>query len=106
MPIATSWGETQRRWGAILAELPPAGRDRFIRDTIAVEDAFTTYSLLLLLKYRWDCPDLTFDLLDEIFALQARRAPEADFEVWGQRARAALRRLVGVDPGAPRLLPN
>jgi hypothetical protein len=38
---------------------------------------------------------LVFDLLDDIHALQVRRAPPIALKQWAQRARAGLRRLIG-----------
>ena len=94
----------QRRWGSIVAEYTVEQTKDLIRSVIAAEEPFYTYSLLLTLKYRWDCPDPVFDLLDDILALQTRTAPEGEFATWGKRARSVLRQLIGDEPKSDELL--
>jgi hypothetical protein len=75
-----SWGKMQVRWGFILADIPPGAVMQFIRDILAAGDGFAIYTLLIALKFRFDCPELVFELLDEIAVFQARRAPETEFD--------------------------
>ena len=105
-PNEQSCGQLQRRWGCILADLPRGAVKQFILDIINRGDGFAIYTLLIALKFRFDCPELVFVLLDEIAALQVRRAPEADFDAWAQHARAALGHLVGVNTDASKPLLN
>lgn len=100
-PIEQRCDQLQRRWGFILADLPRGAVKQFIREIVDRGDGFAIYTMLVALKFRFDCPDIVFDLLDEITALEARRAPE---EAWCEHARAALGHLVGVNTGASRSL--
>lgn len=99
-----TWGDFRRRWGSIVAGYSVDQVRDLIRLVTATEEPFYTYSLLLTLKYRWDCPDPVFDLLDEIWALQKRRAPEEEFAAWGNRARSLLRQCIGHEPKSEELL--
>jgi hypothetical protein len=56
----------QRRWGSIVAGYTVEQVKDLICEVTSADDDFATYSLLLILKYRWDCPDPVFDLLDDI----------------------------------------
>ncbi len=99
-----TWGDIQRKWGGIVSEYTVEQVKELIRSVIVREEPFYTYSLLLTLKYRWDCPDPVFDLLDEIRDLQKRKAPEDAFDPWGARARSILRQLIGDEPMSEELL--
>jgi hypothetical protein len=90
-----TWGDIQRKWGAIVAEYTVDQVKDLIRLVVDHEKPFFTYSLLLTLKYRFDCPDPVFDLLDEIWALQKQKAPKDEFEAWDRHARSVLRQLIG-----------
>jgi hypothetical protein len=94
---AESWGKMQVRWGFILADLPPVAVKQFISDIIDAED-FAIYTMLIALKFRFDCPEVVFEQLDDIAVLQARRAPGQEFDAWGEHARAALRAFIGDKP--------
>ena len=89
-----SCGQLQRRWGCILADLPRGAVKHFIRNVTDCGDGFAIYTMLIALKWRFDCPELAFVLLDEIAELQARGAPEAEFDAWAEGARVALRRFL------------
>ena len=104
MPKSETWGAMQRRWGSIVADYSVEQTKDLIRSVIQHKKPFDTYSLLLTLKYRWDCPDPVFDLLDEIWALQSRKAPEDEFAVWGNRACRVLRQLIGDEPKSAEML--
>ena len=65
---------------------------------VADGDGLAIWSLLIALKFRFDCPDFPFDLLDEIHALQDRKAPEDEFATWGKLARSLLRQYIGEEP--------
>ena len=56
MPKAETWGEMQRRWGSIVAGYTVEQVKDLICEVTSADDDFATYSLLLILKYRWDCP--------------------------------------------------
>jgi hypothetical protein len=99
-----SLGGLQREWGFKLAGLSPEGRDAFIRGVAADGDGLALWSLLIALKFRFDCPDFAFDLLDEIHALQARKAPEAEFVPWTEHARSLLLQYIGDEPKSDELL--
>ncbi len=102
--VEQTLGEFHRRWGSIVATLSPVGRDDFIRDVVAQADDVATYALLIALKSRFDCPDVAFDLLDEIRPLQDRKAPKSEFAAWGNRARSLLRQFIGDEPKSEELL--
>ncbi len=99
-----SWGDTYRRWGSIVAELTPEALDDFVRGVVQEAGDVATYSLLLALKVRFDCPDIAFDLLDEIHDLRDRKASPADVAAWGKRARSLLRQWIGDEPKSDELL--
>lgn len=94
MPKTETWGAMQRRWGSIVADYTVEQTKQLIRNIIEAEEPFYTYSLLLILKYRWDCPDPVFDLLDDIWALQKQHAEQDKIEGWDRRARSVLRQLI------------
>ena len=98
MPKAETWGAMQRRWGSIVANYTVEQTKELIRSVLEADEPFYTYSLLLTLKYRWDCPDPVFDLLDDIWALQKQHAEKDEFETWGRRGRSTLRQLIGDEP--------
>ena len=104
MPKAETWGEMQRRWGSIVANYSVEQTKDLIRTVIAAEEPFYTFSLLLILKYRWDCPDPVFDLLDDIWALQKQHTSPEEIVAWGKRARTVLRQLIGDEPKSAELL--
>ena len=99
-----TWSQIQREWGSKLAGLSPGDRDNFIRGILANGDDFAVYLLLIALKFRFDCPDIAFDLLDEINALKERQAPQPEFAVWGKHARSLLRQYIGDEPKSEELL--
>jgi hypothetical protein len=99
-----SCGQLQVRWGFILADLPRGAVKQFIRDIVDRGDGFAIYTMLVALKFRFDCPELAFVLLDEIAELQARGAPEEEFDAWAETARTELRRLIGDEPRPAPLL--
>jgi hypothetical protein len=99
-----TWGEIQRKWGSIVAEYTVEQTKELIRLTVDRKEPFYTYSLLLVLKYRWDCPDPVFDLLEEIWALQKRHASREEIEAWGSRACSVLRQVIGDEPKSEELL--
>ena len=101
----TEWRELQKRWRAILFDLPQAACVHFIRETVLKsDDAFVTYSVCDLLRYRFDCPDCALDALDELRALQGHPNARAEIEAWGARTRAALRQCIGDEPRPSPLL--
>ena len=104
MPKSETWGAMQRRWGSIVAGYSVEQTKDLIRTVIEAKEPFYTYSLLLILKYRWDCPDPVFDLLDEIWALQKRHASPQEFATWGKRARSVLCQVIGDEPKSAELL--
>jgi hypothetical protein len=105
--VGESWGQLRRRWGAKLFDLSPEQRNRFIRDVIAVEDAFTTACLLDALRFRFDTPDCVFALLDELHEMQnCSDTTEHDYDAWAACARAALRQYIGETPKPERMLAN
>ena len=76
----TEWRELQKRWRAILFDLPSAACIHFIRETLLKsDDFFVTFSVCDLLRYRFDCPDVALDALDELRALQGH--PNAREEI-------------------------
>ena len=101
---AETWGAIQRKWGSIVADYTLEQTKDLIRSIIEAEEGFATYltySVLIVLKFRWDCPDLVFPLLDEVHAMQADSGiSEAEYDDWVQRAQAALRRYIGDEPAA------
>jgi hypothetical protein len=99
-----TWGDIQRRWGSIVAQYTVEQTKDLIHHVIAAEEPFYTYSLLLVLKYRWDCPDPVFDLLDEIWALQKQHPSPEEIETWGNRACSVLRQVIGDEPKSEELL--
>jgi hypothetical protein len=99
------WRELQKRWRAILFDMPQATCVEFIRDTVnKTECSFVTYSLCDLLRYRFDCPDCALDALDELRALQGHPNAREEIEAWGVRTRATLRRCIGDEPAARPLV--
>ena len=104
MPKAETWGEIQRKWGSIVADYTVEQTKQLIRNIIEAEEPFYTYSLLLILKYRWDCPDPVFDLLDDIWALQKQHVEQDEIEDWDRRTRSVLRQLIGDEPRPAALL--
>jgi hypothetical protein len=99
------WRELQKRWRAILFDMPRAACAQFIRETaLSSTDAFATYSVCDLLRYRFDCPDCVLDALDELRALQGHPNAPAEIEAWGERTRAALRRVIGDEAALKPLL--
>jgi hypothetical protein len=99
------WRELQKRWRAILFDMPQATCVEFIRDTVnKTECPFATYSVCDLLRYRFDCPDCVLDALDELRALQGHPNAPAEIEAWGERTRAALRRVIGDEAALKPLL--
>jgi hypothetical protein len=101
-----SWGAIQRRWGAAVSDYTVEQTKDLIREIVDVEDDFALFSLLIVLKFRFDCPDLVFELLDEINTLKDRAAPKHEFAAWGERARSSLRRYIGDEPSIPLLRLN
>ncbi len=99
-----TWGDIQRRWGSIVAKYTVDQVKDLIREVIAAQKPFCTYSLLLILKYRWDCPDQVFDLLDDVWALRRQHALDDEFEAWGDRAVSVLRQLIGDEPRSAEML--
>jgi hypothetical protein len=99
-----TWGDIQRRWGSIVADYTIEQTKDLIRSIIEAEKPFLTYSLLLTLKYRWDCPDPVFDLLDDIWALQKQKAEPAEFDAWDRHARSILGQLIGDEPKSEAML--
>lgn len=99
------WRDLQRRWRAILFDLPQAACAHFIRETVLKStDASVTYAVCDLLRYRFDCPDCVLDALDELRALQGHPNARQLIEEWGERTRAALRKLLGDEPKSEDLL--
>ena len=104
MPKPETWGAMQRRWGSIVAAYTVEQVKDLICEVTSADDDFATYSLLLTLKYRWDCPDPVFDLLYEIWALQKQHTSPEEIVAWGKRARTVLRQLIGDEPKSAELL--
>ena len=104
MTKTETWGAMQRKWGSIVADYTVEQTKDLIRNVIDHEEPFCTYSLLLILKYRWDCPDPVFDLLDDIWALQKQHAEQDEIEGWDRRARSVLRQLIGGEAKSAELL--
>ena len=104
MPKTETWGAIQRKWGSIVADYTVEQTKDLIRNVIDHEEPFYTYSLLLILKYRWDCPDPVFDLLDDIWALQKQHAEKDEIEGWDRRACSVLRQLIGDEAKSAELL--
>ena len=101
----TEWRELQKRWRAILFDMPRAACAAVHPDTaLSSTDAFATYSVCDLLRFRFDCPDCVLDALDELRKLQVIPTPGEEIEAWGVRTRAALSRLVGGEPASRPLL--
>jgi hypothetical protein len=90
-----NWGDFQRRWGSIVASYTIGQVKELIRLVVEAGDPLYTYMLLLTLKYRWDCPDPVFDLLEEIRALKKRQPSLEAIETWGRRACSVLLQVIG-----------
>ncbi len=97
-------GQMQVRWGFIVASYTVEQVKDLIRMVVSREEPFYVYSVLLSLKFRFDCPDPVFDLLDDIRELQKQRAGDDEFNAWGAHTRSVLRQLIGDEPMSEELL--